>query len=106
SRRTWASPSSDLSPRLLVELRRLEPPARDLGHQLTRRAETLDEDLHEPVEERRCRAWVHLDEVREVVPVERQQRGLRLGLDGGRARRAIKEAHLSEEVTGPEPGEH
>src|SRR5207248_9205403 len=40
------------------------------------------------------------------LAIEGQQRGLRVGLHGRRARRAIEETHLAEEIAGTDAGQH
>src|SRR5712692_9339002 len=86
------------SSRLDVEPGRLEAPPRRFGEAHVRTPETLHEDEDHRVEE--CGGGVRagLDELVEALAVEREERHLGLGLDRRRARRAVQQAHLAEEL--------
>src|SRR5712692_7197952 len=86
------------SSRLDVEPGRLEAPPRRFGEAHVRTPETLHEDEDHRVEE--CGGGVRagLDEIGRALAVEREERHLGLGLDRRRARRAVQQAHLAEEL--------
>ena len=64
------------------------------------------EHLHHRVEERRGGVRRRLGHRLQAVAPEDQELDVRLGLRGGRAGRAVEEAHLTEEVEGLDAHQH
>src|SRR5262245_27419536 len=98
--------ADDVSSAFHVEAGGLETPASDLGDEISRRAQPLDENEPERLEERGGRARTLFGELRERRAVEDEQHRVAVGLNGGGAWRAIEERHLTEEIAGTNAREH